>query len=177
MNIVDIVIVLLLVLSIVQGYRTGLIQSVFSLLGLIGGIAIASWNYTHFVGNLQPILHNRALTEAVAFALIALAVMLIAGLAGMLVKSMIHGVGLGWLDKLAGLVFGLLRGALLVVLCIVTLAAFFPETHWLGDAQLAKYFLGTAHLTTRMTPKELEDKIKYGLHVLEKDAPNWMHPK
>jgi membrane protein required for colicin V production len=177
MNPVDIAIVLLLILSGALGFRSGLIQSVFSLLGLIAGIAIASWNYKHFADELYPLLHNKPLSEAIWFCLIALAVMLMAGLAGLLLKKVIHGVGLGWLDKLTGLIFGLLRGALLVVLCIVTLAAFFPDTRWLGDARLAKYFLGTAHLTTQMTPTDLKEKIMTGLRVLEQDSPEWLKRK
>jgi membrane protein required for colicin V production len=78
---------------------------------------------------------------------------------------------------LAGLVFGMLRGALLVTLCIVTLAAFFPDTRWLGGAQLARYFLGTAHLTTHITPEELKRKVLDGLHVLERDTPYWLQSK
>jgi membrane protein required for colicin V production len=177
MNLVDVVIVLLLVVSAIVGFRSGLIQSVFSLLGLIAGIAIASWHYKQFGDELAPILHNRALSEAIWFCLLALAVMLVASLIGMLIKSVIHGVGLGWLDRVTGLFFGLLQGAMLVTLCIVTLAAFFPDTRWLGDAQLAKYFLGTAHLTTRMTADELKHRILEGLRVLEKDSPEWLLPK
>jgi membrane protein required for colicin V production len=177
MNVVDIVIVLLLVLSVIQGYRTGLIQSIFSLLGLIAGIAIASWNYHYFAHDLISLAHSEALADAIAFCLIALAVMLVAGLLGMLIKGVIHGVGLGWLDRLLGLAFGFLRGALLVTLCIVTLAAFFPNTSWLGDSQLGRYFLGTAHLTTTMTPAELKQRILEGLRVVEKDTPIWLHPE
>ncbi len=177
MNVVDIVIVLLLVLSAIQGFRTGLIQSIASLVGLIAGIAIASWNYARFIGRLEPILRSEALSAAVSFALIALLVMIAAGLIGMVIKKVVHGVGLGGLDRLAGLVFGLLRGALLVTLCVVTLAAFFPDSRWLGDAQLARYFLGSAHLTTHITPSELKHRILEGLKVLEKDSPKWLHPK
>lgn len=177
MNLVDIVIVLMLVASAIQGYRSGLITSIASLLGLIAGIAIASWQYKKFEGTFQPVVHSEALASAISFALVALVVMLIAGLLGMLLKGLIHGVGLGWLDRFTGLLFGLLRGALLITLCIVTLAAFFPNTRWLGDAQLAKYFMGIAHLTTHMTPDELKARIVRGLHVLEKDSPNWLHPK
>jgi len=181
MNVVDVVIVLLVVLSAVQGFRSGLIQSVFSLVGLIAGIAIASWNYKRFGTELAPKLHlnqfSGPVADAVWFCVIALVVMLLAGLAGMLLKSVIHGVGLGWLDRLTGLVFGFLRGAFLATLCIVTLAAFFPETRWLGDAQLAKYFSGMAHLTSHMSPDELKQKMLDGLRVLEKDAPEWLHPK
>jgi len=177
MNLVDIVILLLLVLSAVLGYRSGFIQSCFSLAGLIAGIAIASWNYKHFAGQLAPTVQNPRLAEAICFCLLALAVMLVAGLLGMLIKGLIHGVGLGWLDRIFGLVFGLLRGALLVTLCIVTLAAFFPDTRWLGDAQLSRYFLGSVHITTHITPEELKRKILNGLHVLERDSPDWLQPK
>jgi membrane protein required for colicin V production len=177
MNLVDIAIVLLVVLSAVHGFRSGLIQSFFSLLGLIAGIAVASWNYKRFAFELAPTVHSLPLAEAIGFCLIALVVMLVAGVLGMLVKGLVHGVGLGWLDRLAGLVFGLLRGAVLVTLCIVTLAAFYPDTRWLGDAQLARYFLGTAHLTTEMTPEELKFKILNGLQVMESGAEKWLRSK
>jgi membrane protein required for colicin V production len=177
MNMVDVSIVLLLALSAVLGFRSGLIQSVFSLLGLIAGIAIASWNYKRLADELYPLTNDKSLSEAIWFCLLALAVMLVGVLIGLLVKKLIHGIGLAWLDRVTGLIFGLLRGALLVVLCIVTLVAFFPETKWLGDARLAKYFLGTAHLTTQMTPADLKEKIQSGLRVLEKDSPEWLKKK
>jgi membrane protein required for colicin V production len=177
MNLVDIVILLLLALSAIAGFRSGLIRCVFSLVGLIAGIAVASWNYKHFAYEFAPVVHSQALADAIWFCLIALAVMLAAGLIGMLIKGLVHGIGLGWLDSALGLIFGLLRGAVLATLCIVIIAAFFPDTRWLGDAQLSRYFLGSAHVTTRMTPKELEEKIQHGLHVMEQDTPNWLRQK
>jgi membrane protein required for colicin V production len=174
MNVVDLVILLLLALSALSGYRSGLIQCVFSLAGLIAGIAVASWHYKRFAYEFAPVVHSQALADAIWFCLIALAVMLVAGLLGMLVRGLVHGVGLGWLDKALGLIFGLLRGAVLATLCIVILAAFYPDTRWLGDAQLSRYFLGSAHMTTRMTPDELKEKVLHGLHVLEQDAPIWL---
>jgi len=176
MNPVDIVILVLVILSAVLGFRSGLIQSIFSLVGLIAGIAIASWHYKEFAAQLAPYIHSKGADEAIAYCLIAIGVMVVAGLAGMLLKKLVHGVGLGWVDRLTGLAFGVLRGALLVTLCIVALAAFFPDTRWLGDAQLAKYFLGTVHLTTQMTPQDLKHRILEGLHVLRKDSPEWLHP-
>jgi membrane protein required for colicin V production len=177
MNVVDIAIVLLLLISAVFGYRSGLIQSVTSLVGLIAGIAIASWNFPRLSDRLVPYLHSVPLSEAAAFCLIALLVMVLAGLIGMVLKKLIHGIGLGWLDKICGLIFGVLRGGLLVVLCIVTLAAFFPDTRWLGDSQLGKYFLSSAQVTSYMSPDELKRRILDGLHVLEEDSPKWLHKK
>ena len=177
MNVVDIVILLLLVVSALSGFRSGLIQCVLSLVGLLAGIAVACWNYKRFAYEFAPVVHSQAVSAAICFCLIALAVMLVAGLLGMLIKGLVHGVGLGWLDSALGLIFGLLRGAVLATLCIVILAAFYPDTRWLSDAQLSRYFLGSAHLTSRMSPKELEEKIQDGLAVLEQDTPNWLRPK
>jgi membrane protein required for colicin V production len=177
MNLVDLAIILLIILSAGLGFRSGLIQSATSLIGLIAGIAIASWNYRPLTDRLEPYIKNHALSEAAAFCLIAILVMAIFGLIGMVLRKLIHGIGLGWLDRLAGLVFGILRGALLVTLCIVTLAAFFPQTRWLGESQFGKYFLGSAHLTTEITPEELKVRILDGLQVLEQDAPKWLRQK
>jgi membrane protein required for colicin V production len=177
MNVVDIAIVLLLVLSAVFGFRSGLIQSVASLVGLIAGIAIAGWNFPRLADWLVPYIHSVPLSEALAFCLIAIFVMVLAGLIGIVLKKVIHGIGLGWLDKFLGLIFGALRGGLLVVLCIVTLAAFFPTTQWLGDSQLGKYFLSSAQVTSYMSPDELKRRILDGLRVLEQDSPKWLHRK
>lgn len=177
MNLVDLVIVLLLAISAFAGFRSGLVQCVASLIGLIAGVAIASWQYKRFPLDLAIMLHSQAMADAIWFCLVVLLVMIIASLAGVIVKRMIHGFGLGGLDRAFGLVFGILRGALLATLCIVVVAAFFPETKWLGEAQLSRYFLSTAHLTTKITPKDLKAKIQNGLHVLEQDSPDWLHPK
>ena len=143
MNLVDIVILLLLVLSAILGISQWTDSKLFF-------ACRADCRHCHCQLELQVFCRGRCVksaqsgaAEAICFCLIALAVMLVASLLGMLMKGLIHGVGLGWLDSNAGLIFGLLRGALLVTLCIVTLAAFFPDTRWLGDAQLSRYFLGS----------------------------------
>ncbi len=177
MNIVDIAILVLLGSSAILGFRSGLIQSIFSLVGLVSGIAMACWNYQRFARELAPTVHSMALAEAICFSLLAIAIMVAAGLLGWLVKTLVHTVGLGWLDRLVGLLFGVVRGGLLATLFIVVLAAFFPNTRWLGEAQLARYFLGTAHLTVRLSPEQLKTRILEGLLILERETPNWLHEK
>lgn len=177
MNYVDIVILVMLVLSALFGFRSGFIQSVCSLIGLIAGIAIASWNYQLVAFHIEPAIRNHALANVAGFCIIAFVVMILAGLLGMIVKGLVRGVGLGWLDHTLGLIFGVLRGALLATLCIVLVAAFFPEREWLSNARLAPYFLGFSQITVTITPGELKKKIEDGLQVLEKDSPEWLRPK
>ena len=87
MNAIDITILVLVILSAAMGFRSGLIQSIFSLVGLIAGIAIASWHYKEFAVRLAPYFHSKGVDEAIAYCLIAIAVMVVAGILGLLLKS------------------------------------------------------------------------------------------
>ncbi len=177
MNIVDIAIVLMLVLSAALGFRSGLIRAIFSLFGLLAGIAIASWNYARLAEQFTPGIHSRATADALWFCLIAIAVMIVAGLLGLILKKVIHGVGLGWLDRILGLFFGLLRGAALATLCVTVLVAFFPETLWLGNAQLPHYLINSLNLTVQAAPGEFQQKVMDGLDRLERQSARWLREK
>ena len=87
MNAVDITILVLVILSAALGFRSGLIQSIFSLVGLIAGIAIASWHYKGFAAELAPYFHSKGVDEAIAYCVIAIAVMVVASILGCCSKS------------------------------------------------------------------------------------------
>ncbi len=176
MTLEDWIIVAVLVLSVVGGLSQGFFRSVFSLAGLIIGLAVAAWNYGRIATLLLPYLKNEAVDDAIGFIVIALVVMGIAGLAGAVLHKTFHRMGLGCLDRLAGGVFGLIQGVLLVTLCILVAVAFFPQAHWLLDARLPRMFFGACHLSTHMTPADLADRIRRGLNLLEQQTPAWMHP-
>ena len=76
---------------------------------------------------------------------------------------------------LRGFGFGLLQGALLITVCVMTLAAFFPDIAWLSEAKLAKYFISAAEVTTHMTSDELKKRILTGLAEIREHSPAWLH--
>lgn len=177
MNIVDILIVVILLLSLAAGYRSGLIQSIFSLVGLVLGISIASWNYQRFGDRFASVVRSVELSHAIWFCLLALAVMVAAGLVGMLLRGAIRSIGLGWLDRIAGMIFGLIIGAGLVTLMIVAMATFFPATSGLSESHLAKYFSASVEITTNVTAKEMKERVLDELNTLEEHSPLWLRPK
>jgi uncharacterized membrane protein required for colicin V production len=85
-------------------------------------------------------------------------------------------MGLGCLDRLLGAAFGFLQGALLVMVVILVALAFYPNAQWLARAKLPKYFFAACHMTARMSPEEMADRIRHGLLVLEDESPQWLHP-
>jgi membrane protein required for colicin V production len=174
---VDWAIVILIALSALGGLRQGFFRAVCSLGGLILGLALAAWNYGRAAALLMPLVRLEPLANAIGFLLIALVVMGLAGIVGAVLARVLHQMGLGCLDRLAGAAFGLLQGALLVTLCILAVVAFFPRVHWLAEAKLPRLFFGACHLSTHVTPQELAQRVREGLKTLEEETPGWMHPR
>jgi len=175
MTLVDWIIVALLAGAVLGGIARGFLRSVFSLGGLLLGLVIAAWNYQHVGSWLRHAVHNEKAANAMAFLLIALAVMAVASITGSLLSKAVHKIGLGCLDRLAGAVFGLFQGAVLVTVGILVTVAFFPKAQWLTASRLPKYFFGACHLSTHISPDKLAQRVRQELKTLEEASPDWMH--
>lgn len=173
---VDWAIVIVLAAGTIGGITQGLLRSICSLFGLIFGLLVAAWNYGRIAGFLLPIVRIQAVADAIGFLIIALAIMAAAGLIGHFISNVVHKIGLGCLDILAGAAFGFVQGALLVMVSILVVLAFFPKSPWLAQAELPKYFYGACHATTNLSPAELANRVRHGINEMEKQAPEWMHP-
>jgi membrane protein required for colicin V production len=111
MNWLDIVIIVTLVINLLIGLKQGLIVGLLSLLGLVIGVILAS-NYNHVVASWLTFISNENIASIIAFAIILVAVMIIAFLLARVLKAAVSAIMLGWVDHLAGAVFGLFMGAL-----------------------------------------------------------------
>jgi membrane protein required for colicin V production len=125
---------------------------------------------------LLQVIHNSAVAEAIAFLLIALSVMIIAGVVGRILHGTVRSIGLGWLDRLVGAAFGFLKGCIVVTLGVMALAAFYPQSGWLDHSRLAPYFLSAAHTTTAVTPLQLGERIRDGVKIIRDAQPDWLKP-
>jgi membrane protein required for colicin V production len=172
---VDWGIIALLVFSVLGGLTQGFIRSIFSLAGLLLGLQLAAWNYQRVAEMLKPTIQIEGLADTIGFIVITALVLLVAGLVGSVVARTFQKLGLGWLDRIAGGVFGLVQGVVLVTLFILVTVAFFPGAHLLVEAKLPRMFFGACHLSTRVTPSDLGDRVRDGLRVLRDETPSWMH--
>jgi membrane protein required for colicin V production len=172
---VDWAIIALLVFSVLGGLTQGFIRSIFSLAGLLLGLQIAAWNYPRVAEWLQPTIQIEGLADTIGFIVITVVVLVFAGLIGSIVAKMVHQLGLGWLDRIVGGVFGLVQGVVLVTVFILVTVAFFPRAHLLVDAKLPQIFFGVCHLSTKVTPSDLGDRVRDGLKMLREETPSWMH--
>lgn len=174
---VDWAIVIVMVLSVLGGLSQGFFRAVFSLGGLVLGLALAEWNYPIVAAPMKPLVHSEEIADIIGFLLVALLVMTVAGVLGAVLSKTVHKIGLGCLDRIAGGIFGFFQGVLLVTLAILVTVAFYPQAHWLVDAKLPRHFFAACHLSTHVSPDELARRVRAGLKTLEGETPEWMHPK
>ena len=173
---IDWAILIVMVLSVLGGLKQGFFRSVFSLGGLLLGLALAAWNYARVAALLMPLVRMEPVANIIGFVLIALFVMALASVLGTVLAKIMHQIGLGCLDRLAGAAFGLFQGALLVTLGILAVVAFYPNAHWLAEGKLPRRFFGACQLSTHMSPEELAKRVRQGLKTLEEESPAWIHP-
>ena len=120
MNIIDVIILLCCVPAIFRGLSKGFIAQAAALVALVLG----AWMSFHFsnvvVGWLEPVMDvSPTVLQAIAFTLILLAVFLTLTLAGKMLEGIVKIVMLGWLNKLLGVVFALLKVILAIGLFIL----------------------------------------------------------
>lgn len=176
MAIIDWVILVILFLSVLSAAKTGLIVEVFSLAGLLAGLVLASWNYQRLLPWVTGWIHSLAMAEVAAFLLIALGVMVVAAIAGRIVRWSVKSIGLGWADRLAGAAFGLVKGCALVTVAVMVIAAFAPGATWFRQSRFAPGFLAVARSAAVVAPSDLADRIRSGVHDLRRAQPDWLKP-
>lgn len=171
---VDWAILAVLIISTIAAIAQGFFLELFSLAGLIIGLVLASWNYERLAAPLSRWIHSSGIADALAFLLIALCVMLVAGLIGSLLRKAIRGVGLGGFDRLLGAIFGFIRGCVLVMVAMIAIAAFRPGAPWMQGSKLAPYFLPGARVLSAQAPAVLKKKIALGITIIEHPKSSWI---
>jgi len=175
MTLVDWIILVVLAVAVLTGIARGFFRSAFSLAGLVLGLTLAAWNYWRLASLLKMMIHSVELADAIAFIVIALLVMAVAAILGSLLAKFFEKVGLGCLDRLAGGLFGFVEGLVFVMVAILVTVAFFPQTVWLTEARLPRYFFGALHVSIRVTPSRLSERVSKELQTLESETENLIH--
>ena len=121
----DYIILGFLVVFLVKGVRQGLIKQVTAIIGLVGGLILA-WKFYPLLSEwvVKAGIHP-TVSAVISFAVIYIAVAVVVKIFGSALDSAAKKLFLGWVNRAAGAVFGLVEGALIVVIILV-LVSFTP---------------------------------------------------
>jgi len=155
MNWLDIVIIVVAVLLGLAGLRQGIIRTVFGIAGLIGGIFLAGRYYDELALRLFP--SGAIWGNIAAYAIILLATLIVAGVAGSLIAKLVHFAALGWLDRLVGFILGIVIGGLLCAAVLAIVGKYYPGAEAvISQSVIAKFLMEQFPLLLALLPAEFD---------------------
>jgi len=162
MNWADYLIVFLIALSMLIGLWRGLLREVISLATWIAAFAVAFLFAEDGAVHLASYIELPSLRIAAAFGGLFLTTLLIGGLIGIVSSYLVDYTGLTGTDRLLGTVFGLARGAA-VIIALVLAAGLTPlpnDPWWQQSLLLGRFQEGALWLRDALPP-ELAENIRF----------------
>lgn len=120
METLDIIILICFIPAIIRGLQKGFIEQAVALVSLILGAWLA-FRFSSIVSDwLHPYIDvSETVLNVISYAVIIITVVVLLFLLGRLLTGIVKLVLLGWLDRLLGLVFAIMKTALIVGLAVV----------------------------------------------------------
>lgn len=134
LNYIDYIILVILVLFLIQGYRKGIIIGLATIAALVLGIYVAVHFSNYLDATLVEHLHPSRkwlpiLSFSITFILVVIAVMLVAKLTEKLVDM----VGMGFFNRIGGAALGLVKGVIVVSILVFVFTKVDSKGKWLTE--------------------------------------------
>lgn len=155
MNWIDIVIIVLLIFGLARGFINGFIKELASLLALILGIWGAIKFSTFTAGRLYDYFDMTGpYVGIIAFMVTFVIIVIIIHFLGLLLDKFVETISLGFLNSLLGLVFGVLKSALILSVIFVVLNAINARHHFLPEEKIeqSKFYNPIADIAPAIFP-------------------------
>ncbi|MFN3324185.1 MAG: CvpA family protein [Bryobacteraceae bacterium] len=158
MNWLDILLVLIVASSVVTGFLKGFARVGIGFVAAIVGILFGLWFYGNAGALIQDLIGSRPVANLVGFILVFGSVLILGSMFGALVAKVFRWVGLGWMDRLMGGAFGVVRGVLIAAGVLLAIMAFAPaKPSSVAASRVAPYVVGAAGAFAALAPRELKD--------------------
>lgn len=169
MTFIDGVSILILAVSALLAYSRGFVREVLSILGWVIAAVVAFY----FAGQVEPLMGeipilgpeiDKSCQASIwtAFALVFVAALVVVSIFTPLVSGAVQNSAVGSLDQGLGFLFGLLRGALLIIVALIVYerimagSAGYPA---IDDSRTVEIFAQTQEKIAEMVPETAPDWI------------------
>lgn len=140
-NWVDYTIIAIIALSVLISVMRGFVREVVSLVIWVAAIIVSFIFYQYIAGLLVNIIHSDSVRIVVSFVGLFLATLILGMLINYLIGQLVSNTGLSSTDRVLGVIFGVVRGILVVVLLMMLagLTPFSKEQSW-NESVLIPHF-------------------------------------
>jgi len=172
MLIIDYIIIAVVLISAIVGIVRGFFREAISIATWLAAI----WVVYVYAGNAAEMLSTKVESPVVrlliAGAALFIAVLLLGALLGYLVSLLVQSTGLSGTDRLLGMVFGSVRGVIMLALLLVLAVGLLPveQESWWSDSRLIPYVENVVVLLRDILPPELGEYLDYSPEPAETPA-------
>ncbi len=160
MNLLDLGILVLLGLVTVRGYFRGFFQELAVLVGVIGGVIVASRVYLLLADLLSRWVTNPQYARIIGFAVILVAVYWLTRLVAHYLQRLLYHLYLDSLERLLGAGFALAKGALLIGFSLMFVGLVIPkDSKLLAESRTAPKLVGLAEQALDLLPPDFKQQI------------------
>jgi membrane protein required for colicin V production len=158
MNWADLSILAVLFVSSLISVKRGFVREALALAGWVAAFIIA----TLFSASLATLFVNSiespSVREMVAFALLFACTLIVAAMANYLIAEVVRMTGLSGTDRLFGMVFGLVRGVIVVMAVLLLVPPLIPidQEVWWRESNFIPHFLSMEHWSRQVATATID---------------------
>ena len=142
MNPFDVFTIIVICYSIVRGLFRGLVKEVSSIIGVLGGFYAAYSYYPMVARLLTGIIQDQSYLNILSFLIIFCGILIVISILGVVIKYLLNVAFLGWIDRICGVGFGLVKGVLIITVIFIILTTFLSKgTPLIKDSILAPHVI------------------------------------
>lgn len=153
----DILVITILAYGLIRGIFRGLVRELSSIVGILGGFYAAYTYYPQVANLISHLIENPYYLNIISYLIIFSTVVIIVGILAVIIKYLLNIAYLGWVDRVSGALFGLLKAGLVVCVLFIVLTAFLPDSSTtIRTAKFSPYIAGTSEVMAKV----LSNKMK-----------------
>jgi membrane protein required for colicin V production len=169
MNLLDLVIMAVLAYCLIRGIFRGLIKELAAIVGVFAAFYAGYTYYPFVVGILDRWVNDSGFLNMISFFILFCFVFLLISVLGVVIKYLLNITFLGWVDRLCGAIFGILKGTLIVAVLLVALTAFLQRgSPLLRYSLLAPHMMYLSQKMARVVPHHMKRQFLEGIEALDK---------
>lgn len=169
MNPFDILVVTILSYGLIRGIFRGLVREISSIVGVLGGFYAAYSYYPHVAKLVSPWISDVAYLNIISYLSVFSVVVIVVGILAVVIKYLLNIAYLGWVDRVSGALFGLLKGGLVVCVLFIVLTAFLPKgAPMIKNATLAPYAATASEVMAKVISKDMKENFIIKVKDLKK---------
>jgi membrane protein required for colicin V production len=140
-NWIDYSIIAIIALSVLISVMRGFVREVISLVIWAAAIIVSFIFYQYIAGLLVNVIHSNSVRLVISFVGLFLATLIFGMLINYLIGQLVSNTGLSSTDRVLGIIFGVVRGILVVVLLMMLagLTPFSKGESWQGSVLIPQF--------------------------------------